>query len=54
MTSLDLSKSKTDKPMQPVIEYPPILVQPIGHFKVDGANNSHCWNISSVWMLCFT
>ena len=42
MTSMDLSKNKTDKPMQPVIKYPPTkFVQPTGRFKVDGTNNSH-------------
>ena len=40
-TMMDLSKNKTDKPMQPVIKYPPTkFVQPTGHFKVDGTNNS--------------
>ena len=34
MTSMDLSKNKTDKPMQPVIKYPPTkFVQPTGQFQ---------------------
>ena len=42
MTSMDLSKNKTDKPMQPVNKYPPAkFVQPTGQFKVDDTNNSH-------------
>ena len=33
MTSMDLSKNKTDEPMQPVIKYPPTkFVQPTGRF----------------------
>ena len=41
MISMDLSKNKTDEPMQLVIKYPTTkFVQPTGRFKVDSTNNS--------------